>query len=125
MLCLSNSIAEYDSLFVKWYDELFIQLKNANFLLQILLAWFIIKIVAGHSAPVPLKEANYEIQEQKYLNSFEEYKNNVLIAEDNNTKEVIGYCCFSLEENELADSEIVSIYLNPNYTKNNNCINIS
>lgn len=64
-----------------------------------------------------LDSLNYEIQEQKYLNSFEEYKNNVLIAEDNNTKEVIGYCCFSLEENELADSEIVSIYLNPNYTK--------
>ncbi len=56
-------------------------------------------------------------QEKKYITSYEEYRNTVLVAENKETNEIVGYSCFSTEENEFADSELISLYLNPKYTK--------
>lgn len=64
-----------------------------------------------------LDSLNYEEQTKKYIASFDEYKNTVLVAEDSNTHEIIGYACFSPEANDFADSELVSIYLDPKHTK--------
>lgn len=64
-----------------------------------------------------LDNLNYDIQESKYIDSFDEYKNTVLVAEHNDTKEIIGYACFSTEENEFADCELISLYLSPKETK--------
>lgn len=63
-----------------------------------------------------LNSLNYEEQTQKYIDSYEEYKSTVLIAEDKSTKEIIGYACFSTEPNEYSDSELVSLYLSPKET---------
>ncbi len=64
-----------------------------------------------------LDSLNYEEQEAKYLDSFTEYKHSVLVAEDNDTKKVVGYSCFNLETNEYTDCELVSLYINPKYTR--------
>lgn len=64
-----------------------------------------------------LDSLNYEEQTNKYIDSFDEYKNTVLVAEDTNNHEIIGYACFSTETNEFADSELISLYLDPKHTK--------
>ncbi len=64
-----------------------------------------------------LDSLNYEEQTDKYIDSFDEYKNMVLVAEDLKTHKVIGYSCFSIEENDFANAELISLYLDPNYTK--------
>lgn len=64
-----------------------------------------------------LESLNYEEQTNKYIDSFDEYKNTVLVAEDTNNHKIIGYACFSTEPNEFADSELVSLYLDPKHTK--------
>lgn len=64
-----------------------------------------------------LESLNYEEQTNKYIDSFDEYKNTVLVAEDTNNHQIIGYACFSTEPNEFADSELVSLYLDPKHTK--------
>lgn len=64
-----------------------------------------------------LDSLNYEIQTNKYIDSFDEYKNTVLVAEDVNTKKIIGYSCFSTEENEFADAELISLYIDKKYAR--------
>ncbi len=64
-----------------------------------------------------LDSLNYEEQTNKYIDSFDEYKSTVLVAEDTNNHEIIGYACFSTEANEFADSELISLYLDPKHTK--------
>ena len=64
-----------------------------------------------------LDSLNYEEQTNKYIDSFDEYKNTVLVAEDTNNHKIIGYACFSTEPNEFADSELISLYLDPKHTK--------
>ncbi len=64
-----------------------------------------------------LESLNYEEQTNKYIDSFDEYKNTVLVAEDTNNHKIIGYACFSIEPNEFADSELISLYLDPKHTK--------
>ncbi len=64
-----------------------------------------------------LNALNYESQTERYIESFDEYKNTVLVAEDNKTKEIIGYACFNPYENEFADAELISLYLSPKHTR--------
>ena len=64
-----------------------------------------------------LDSLNYEEQTNKYIDSFDEYKSTVLVAEDTNNHKIIGYACFSTEVNEFADSELISLYLDPKHTK--------
>ena len=69
-------------------------------------------------APEYLASLNYKEQTARYLESFEEYKNNVLVAINKDTDKVVGYACFNTNENEfvdITDCELVSLYLDPNY----------
>lgn len=59
-----------------------------------------------------LKKLNYEEQTKRYIASFEEYKDLVLVAVKN--KEVLGYSCFN-PQNEKYDAELVSLYIKPDY----------
>jgi len=60
-----------------------------------------------------LKSLDYEKQTKRYIASFEEYKDLVLVAVKD--EEVLGYSCFDIKENEKYDSELVSLYIKPNY----------
>ena len=64
-----------------------------------------------------LDSLNYEIQTNKYIDSFDEYKNMVLVAEDVNDHKIIGYSCFSTDANEYADAELISLYIDKNYSR--------
>ena len=64
-----------------------------------------------------LDSLNYEIQTNKYIDSFDEYKNMVLVAEDVNDHKIIGYACFSTDANEYADAELISLYIDKNYSR--------
>ena len=59
-----------------------------------------------------LKSLNYKQQTQRYIASFEEYKDLVLVAVRDN--EVLGYSCFDLvDKGGNFDSELVSLYVKP------------
>lgn len=59
-----------------------------------------------------LKTLNYEQQTKRYIASFEEYKDLVLVAV--NGEEVLGYSCFDLtDKSGNFDSELVSLYIKP------------
>ncbi len=60
-----------------------------------------------------LKALNYEEQTKRYIASFEEYKDSVLVAVKDD--EVLGYSCFDIKENEKYDSELVSLYIKPTH----------
>lgn len=60
-----------------------------------------------------LKQLNYEKQTERYIASFEEYKDLVLVAVKDD--EVLGYSCFDIKENDKYDSELVSLYIKPNH----------
>lgn len=64
-----------------------------------------------------LDSLNYEIQTNKYIDSFDEYKNMVLVAEDVNNHKIIGYSCFSTDANEYADAELISLYIDKKYAR--------
>lgn len=64
-----------------------------------------------------LDSLNYEIQTNKYIDSFDEYKNMVLVAEDVNDHKIIGYSCFSTDANEYADAELISLYIDKKYAR--------
>lgn len=64
-----------------------------------------------------LDSLDYDIQTNKYIDSFDEYKNAVLVAEDINSHNIIGYACFSTESNEYADSELISLYLDTKHLR--------
>ena len=60
-----------------------------------------------------LDSLNYEKQTKRYIDSFAEYKDYVLVAV-NNQKEVLAYSCFDLDPHyKDYDSEIVSFYVRP------------
>lgn len=66
-----------------------------------------------------LASLDYQIQTDRYIESFDEYKYNVLVAIEKETNKVIGYSCFSTTQNEFvpsSDCELVSLYLAPGYT---------
>lgn len=59
-----------------------------------------------------LKTLNYEQQTKRYIASFEEYKDLVLVAVKG--EEVLGYSCFDLtDKSGNFDSELVSLYIKP------------
>lgn len=64
-----------------------------------------------------LDSLNYEIQTNKYIDSFDEYKKMVLVAEDVNDHKIIGYSCFSTDSNEYADAELISLYIDKKYAR--------
>lgn len=60
-----------------------------------------------------LKSLDYESQTERYIGSFEEYKDLVLVAVKG--EEVLGYSCFDFKDrNNKYDSELVSLYIRPN-----------
>ena len=62
-----------------------------------------------------LKELDCERQTERYISSFEEYKDLVLVAVKG--EEVLGYSCFSLTDvSGKYDSELVSLYVKPTET---------
>lgn len=66
-----------------------------------------------------LASLDYDIQKERYIESFDEYKYTVLVAVEKETNKVVGYSCFSPTQNEFveaSDCELVSLYLDPNYT---------
>lgn len=59
-----------------------------------------------------LKSLDYAAQTERYISSFEEYKDLVLVAV--NGDEVLGYSCFDLKNSSNKyDSELVSLYVKP------------
>ncbi len=62
-----------------------------------------------------LKTLDYQKQTERYIASFEEYKDLVLVAVRG--EEVLGYSCFHLEDKSgNFDSELVSLYIKQNET---------
>lgn len=61
-----------------------------------------------------LKSLDYKTKTERYIASFEEYKDLVLVAVKDN--EVLGYSCFNYKTNEKYDSELVSLYVKNNST---------
>lgn len=63
-----------------------------------------------------LNELDYDKQTQRYISSFDEYKDLVLVAERKG--EILGYSCFSLsDKDDKYDSELVSLYVKKEYVK--------
>lgn len=66
-----------------------------------------------------LASLDYQIQTDRYIESFDEYKYTVLVAAEKGTNKILGYSCFSTSQNEFvetSDCELVSLYLHPDYT---------
>lgn len=60
-----------------------------------------------------LNSLDYKSQTERYIQSFEDYKDLVLVAVRG--EEVLGYSCFELKEKTgKFDSELVSLYIKPN-----------
>ena len=60
-----------------------------------------------------LNSLDYEKQTERYIASFDEYKDLVLVAVRDD--EVLGYSCFHFEDKSgNCDSELVSLYIKPN-----------
>ena len=63
-----------------------------------------------------LNSLDYKKQTERYISSFEEYKDLVFVAVKG--EEVLGYSCFSLTDRDnLFDSELVSLYIKPTETR--------
>ena len=61
-----------------------------------------------------LKSLNYEEQTKRYIDSFDEYEDLVLVAVKDS--EVLGYACFNKNYvDDKYDSELVSLYIKPGY----------
>lgn len=58
-----------------------------------------------------LKSLNYQQQTERYIASFEEYKDLVLVAVKDS--QVLGYSCFDIKSDDKYDSELVSLYIKP------------
>lgn len=56
-----------------------------------------------------LRKLNYKEQTERYIASFEDYKNLVYVAVKDD--EVLGYACFNDIASEKYDSELVSLYI--------------
>ncbi len=63
-----------------------------------------------------LNSLNYEEQTRRYISSFEEYKDLVLVAVKD--EEVLGYSCYNYSDDNEFDSELVSLYIKPNNIRN-------
>jgi aspartate/methionine/tyrosine aminotransferase/L-amino acid N-acyltransferase YncA len=62
-----------------------------------------------------LKSLDYQAQTERYISSFEEYKDLVLVAVKDD--EVLGYSCFDLKDrSNKYESELVSLYIKPTET---------
>lgn len=61
-----------------------------------------------------LKKLNYKEQTKRYIASFDEYKDLVLVADKKG--EILGYSCFNLNQNDKYDAELVSLYIKPEKT---------
>ena len=60
-----------------------------------------------------LKTLDYKKQTERYIASFDEYKDLVFVAVKD--EEVLGYSCFHLQDKSgNCDSELVSLYIKPN-----------
>lgn len=62
-----------------------------------------------------LNSLDYKTQTERYIASFEEFKDLVLVAVKDD--EVLGYSCFNKKPTEKYDSELVSLYIK------NDCLN--
>lgn len=62
-----------------------------------------------------LENLNYQTQTQRYIDSFNEYKNSVIVAIEKKTNKVIGFSCFDTNENEYSDCELVNLYIDPKH----------
>lgn len=60
-----------------------------------------------------LRKLNYKEQTERYIASFEDYKNLVYVAVKDG--EVLGYACFNDIASEKYDSELVSLYIKNDY----------
>ncbi len=60
-----------------------------------------------------LNSLDYEAQTERYIRSFEEYKDLVLVAVKDD--EILGYSCFDSKDDMKYDSELVSLYIKPEY----------
>lgn len=58
-----------------------------------------------------LNKLDYKLQTARYVASFDEYKDLVLVADKND--EILGYSCFNLKKDDKYDSELVSLYIKP------------
>lgn len=63
-----------------------------------------------------LNELDYESQKQRYISSFEEYKDLVLVADREG--EILGYSCFNYynDNDSKYDAELVSLYIKKSET---------
>ena len=69
-----------------------------------------------------LKTLDYKKQTERYIASFDEYKDLVLVAVRG--EEVLGYSCYQyFDRGHKFDSELVSLYIKPEYKEL--CLNIS
>lgn len=59
-----------------------------------------------------LNSLDYKAQTERYIASFDEYKDLVLVAVKDD--EVLGYSCFNDKPSDKYDSELVSLYIKPN-----------
>lgn len=59
-----------------------------------------------------LNALDYKTQTERYIASFEEYKDLVLVAVKDD--EILGYSCFNKKPTEKYDSELVSLYIKNN-----------
>lgn len=60
-----------------------------------------------------LNSLDYESQTERYIASFEEFKDLVLVAVKDD--EILGYSCFNKNPSEKYDSELVSLYIKNDY----------
>lgn len=60
-----------------------------------------------------LNSLTVEEQTKRYINSFDEYKDLVLVASKDN--EILGYACFNPHKVKEFDSELLSLYIKPSY----------
>lgn len=58
-----------------------------------------------------LKSLDYKQQTERYIASFEEFKDLVLVAVKDSC--VLGYSCFDIKSDDKYDSELVSLYIKP------------
>lgn len=60
-----------------------------------------------------LKKLDYKQQTKRYIDSFDEYKDLVFVADKDG--EILGYSCFNINyDNSKYDTELVSLYIKPN-----------
>ena len=65
-----------------------------------------------------LNQLNYEEQTKKYIESFDDYKNAVIVAVNKESEEVVGYSCFDeFASSDEYDCELTSLYIDPRHLR--------